>query len=227
MSARALFALRGGRLAGALLLFVFLVVVARVGVEAHRALAQAESAEASGDFIAAVFHYRAAAKWYLPGMPANADALDGLLRLGQQAEQREDWMAALHAYDAVRVGTLGARWLLTPHADKLAIANDRLLPVMLEARRTHPLSPPWNEDQREELRARFAADLQRDFMPPAAPAFLASFGFLAWLIGTTGALWRGIRPAGGVNRRSLVRWGALAGLGLCTWMGSLFYLAQS
>jgi hypothetical protein len=208
---------------GAGLVF-FVVLVVRVFWDSRVELHAANEALAAGDRDAAVFHYRAAAKWYAPGNSANRDALMALLELGQTAEDGRDWDGALYAYDAVRAGTLGVRWLVTPHEDLLERANARLPDVMLQSRLAASDAPPVPPSEVEQLRGQFAAALQRDHTPHRGLSLVISVGFVGWLL----SMWFGIRKSfdgeGRLVRGQALRWGGITASAMVVWLGGLWAL---
>ena len=201
---------------------VALVVVGamavRALVESRAELAAGQAALQRGDEAAAVFHLRSAGRWVAPLNPWSAQAVQELLALGAAAEEREDWLAALDSYDAVRAASLGARSFYTPHADALAVANERLPSVMARAREVHPTGPRSGPEDRPALEARFREDVARDRSPKPLPATLAVLCFAAWIGAMTLGIWRSVPDAGPVRRTAALRWSAASAVLFAAWL---------
>ncbi|GMV38542.1 MAG: hypothetical protein AMXMBFR64_02580 [Myxococcales bacterium] len=202
-------------------LVVVAAMAARALVESHAALDAGRAALLRGDHPAALFHLRSAGRWVTPGNPWAADAVAELMALGAAAEQREDWLLALEAYDAVRAASLGARSFYTPHAAALAAANERLPAVLARAREVHPTGPRSSSEDRPALEARFREDVARDRSPKPVPATVAVLCFAAWIAAMATGVWRSVPGDGPVRRATALRWAAASAALFAAWLALL------
>ncbi len=165
--------LRGLAIAGALLI----AIAGRVVVGSAMELDRGDEAMAGGDPEGARMHWRRAAAWYAPANPYCGRALDRLEDLATEATEAGAIDDAVLAWRAMRSAIVGARGLTTPHADRLAHANERIATLMLQQEHA-----PMDSDKSDsELREAYAAQLAHP--PGASPlgALLALFGFALWV----------------------------------------------
>ena len=224
---------------------LFLGVAVRVSIESSTAYQRGESAAEAGEKEAAVFHFRSAAQWYLPGLPSNGAALDRLEEMGGKAEESceqcppgcgevgrdgcgvsacEQCVFALHIYDSIRSAIMGSRSFYTPHADRLQAVNDRLPRVLSRARESHPNGPRTGIEDRAEQERFYRERLARDHAPDPLVGLIASLSFLGWIVGMFLAIWKGMPGVETIARKPLFRWGSLSLLCFFVWIGSLFAL---
>lgn len=189
-------------------------VAVRVAISGNRELDRGRDLLAAGRVEEGVAALGKAARWYLPGLGAHREALESLMRVAETREAAGDAAGALTALRHVRGSILGSRWLITPDADLLATANDRIAVLMAA--------------QDAALRGDTALDaaahrtvLDRDAVPSAGRSALAVGLFLAWVGSAAITVWRGLRPDGGVRGRILVPWSALSLLLLAAWLFTL------
>ncbi|MBO6934019.1 MAG: hypothetical protein JJ863_03565 [Deltaproteobacteria bacterium] len=166
--------LRGLAIGGA----VVIAIAGRVVVGSAMELERGDEAMAGGDPEGARMHWRRAAAWYAPGNPYCVRALERLEELAVEATEAGAIDDAVLAWRAVRSAIVGARGLTTPHADRLARADDRIATLMLQQEHA-----PMDSDKSDsELREAYAAQLAHP--PGASPggAILALFGFALWVV---------------------------------------------
>jgi len=197
---------------------------ARVLVESSAAFDRGHSALSASDEPAAVFHFRTAAKWYLPVNPWVESSLDELMALGQKAQDRKDWVFALHVYDSARAAILGTRSFYTPHEDRLHQINALLPEVMLRARQVHPNGPGVRAEEQERLRQRFEVSVLRDHAPHPGVSLFLSLGFALWFVALFVAIWRGIPASAEIQWDQIRKWGALSAAGFVMWISGLIAL---
>ena len=179
---------RDAALAAAALAVALGVVAARLLADSSAALDAAARAAAGGDPEGEVRELFAAARAYLPGSPFVPRALDRLDAVADAALRDGRTEIARRALEAERAAILGARWLVTPHADRLAHADARL--AALYARIEDPaVDPGASQEQRT---AWHAERLARRPGPHTGFAVLALGGFLLWLGAAVGFFTRGL-----------------------------------
>lgn len=164
----------------------------------------------------AIVCYRRAGRWYAPGNGYVTRALDRLEAIGRLSEGRGETHLALEAYRAVRRAILGARSVYTPHRDRLARANTHLarLSAAVQGR---------GKGAREvaALEAWHRTRLARDTAPSVLWSVLALLGFLAWVGGAVGFIYRAITPEDRLLGRQAIRWGLVIAAGLAVWLVGL------
>jgi hypothetical protein len=140
-------------------------------------LERGDAAMEAGDLAGARMHWRRAAAWYAPANPYDERALQRLEGMASEAEEAGAIDEAVLAWRAIRSAIVGARGLTSPHAERLARANERIATLMLQQEQA-----PMDSDRSDsELRESYAALLAE---PPGAGlggALLALVGFLLWV----------------------------------------------
>lgn len=192
---------------------VLLVVLAvRVVTASAGELHQADSLRARGEIEPAIAHYRRAARWYAPGNPYCAEALDRLAEIALEAEEANDPERALAAWRSIRGAILGARSFYVPHADRLALADEHI------ATRMADLPPPAIDSERSvaERRAQHLALLRRVTRPSVPWAITALLGLATWILAALGLLLRAIDEDDRLVPRAARLWGTIwiVGFGL-------------
>lgn len=167
---------RAARVAGVVGILLAVVLV-RVLVGSRGELGRGDALRAAGDLDAALIHYRRAAKWYAPGNPWSAAALDSLREIASDAESADQPRRSLAAWRAIRGAILSTRSTYTPHADRLAEADEHIAALMA----AEP-PPPIDAGKTEEARRAEHLALLRDVpRPHQGWALLALLGFAAWV----------------------------------------------
>jgi hypothetical protein len=193
------------------------VVVTRVFWDGRQALSAGDAAMARGDVAGALTGWRRAARWYAPGAPHVEDAYDRMEALARAAEEKGDDAVALDAWRGVRSSSLSTRSFYTPHADRLAVANERI--AALTAR----LEVAMDAKKREEERRAFHLGLLvRDDAPSVPWTLLALAGFATWVGGGFWLARRGVTADDRLDRRNAIRAGALVAVGLVLWLLGLY-----
>jgi len=168
--------------------FCLAVVVVRVVASGRAELRAGEAALARGDTEEATARLRRAARWYAPLSPYPRRALDRLEDLARQAEAAGDVRAARLAWEAERAAILGTRSVYTPFAERLEPAN-RKIAALLAREEGERADPGHSEAQRV---AWHYALLARDDAPRVGFAVLALLGFVGWVLGALGFIYRGV-----------------------------------
>lgn len=195
------------------------VVVTRAAWYGRRALARGDAAMAERQPLAAIDHWRRAARWYVPLAPHVEDAYQRLESLARVAESQGDVTTALAAWRGVRHSVLSTRAWYTPHAQHLAPANRRIAALMarIEAERANPTLEPAPE--REAFHYQL---LQRATLPSVPWVVVALLGFAIWLGGALVFALRAVSADDRLRWRTAARAGALVLGGLILWMTGLF-----
>jgi len=156
---------------------VLLAIAGRVVVGSAMELERGDAAMDGGDPEGARMHWRRAASWYAPGNPYYVRALERLERMAEEAAEAGAIDEAVLAWRAARSGILGARGLTTPHADRLARADQRIATLMLQQEHA-----PMDSDKSDsELRQAYASLLADPPGPGLGGALLALLGFALWV----------------------------------------------
>lgn len=198
--------LRGAAIAGAILL----AVAGRVIVGSAMELERGDEAMAGGDPEEARMHWRRAAGWYAPGNPYGVRALERLEQMAEEAAEAGATDEAVLAWRSIRSAILGARGLTTPHADRLARANERIATLMLQ--QEHAAMDSDRSDS--ELREAYATLLAAPPGPGVGGALLALLGFLLWVGGAFRMSQRAFDDEDRFDRRVGLRHLGVVGLGL-------------
>lgn len=183
--------------------------VVRVVTSAAGELQLGRDYEARGDRVAAVVHYRRAARWYAPGSPYHVRALSALAQLASAAEKAGDRDLALSGYRAIRSAIMSTRGLYTPERQRLAAANGRIADLMASL----PPPPMDAGKSREQLRKEHLALLTADRDPKLGWTLLLLLGFALWVGSAVIFTLRAVDDDRWVPAEAR-RWGALVLLGL-------------
>jgi hypothetical protein len=180
--------LKNGLIIGIAVGLVALTLVVRVAVEGRLELGKAYDAVEAGDVELAQRHFLLSARWYLPLLDVQAEAVGQLLRIGNEAMESGDFRRAVLAYDDARGALHGSAWLMIPHSDLLALADAGLAQGLAK----------WNEELRnagksgvvlgvEEARAAIERGARGG---SAWWLMLMGLGFLAYVTGLGVLAWR-------------------------------------
>ena len=177
----------------AIVVAVLGVATARVVYSGEREIAASTAALVQGDPREATVRARRAARWYAPGAPHVQVAYDRLKALARAAEQNRRPDIALFAWRSVRLAALETRWIYTPHAADMALA-EREIARLSKAKTTGTAHGPLN------ARALQAAAGQSRQGPRLVWAIALVAAFVLWTAGI--ALWA--RQVAGIGGK--VRW---------------------
>lgn len=123
------------------------LVSGRALLTSRAALEEGRAALAEGRHEDGIRSLRRAAHAYLPGSPYVSAAYDALEGFARESETRGQNDRALLAWRAVRASALATRWVVIPHADRLARANRHVAHIMA-------LQPPSPDERDASPRAR-------------------------------------------------------------------------
>ncbi|WP_437504740.1 hypothetical protein [Sorangium sp. So ce1099] len=186
----------------------------RVVVAGEREIAESTDALRAGDPHAAALHARRAAGWYAPGAPHVRVAYERLIALATAAEGLGQADTALFAWRAVRTAALETRWLTTPHADDLELANAAIARLSAAAPR-----PPGTRTEpaaavaREHLEA-----LARDDAPRVGWVVALVAAFVAWVAGAIWVVRRAVTVTGQWVWARAVPGLAVCAAGVAVWL---------
>ena len=202
------------------LIFVFAVAWIRGCVESGNAFEQAVEAEKAGDLPRAIEQYQYAARWYTPASSVPDEAALALIRLGGEAEARGDRDLALKAWRRLRGAILATRGLTTPLEVHLELANTRLATLMAQ-QQLEDGGPTVRDRSKEQLIADHLALLRLDPAPHSGWSLLIVLSFIAWIVTTVMAIWRGLDENIAVRAPALWRWGGSSVLFFALWLLAL------
>ena len=196
------------------IVMVLLVMLAafalRIVTTAASELAAGDAAEARGDRVEALTHFRRAGRSYVPLSSYHVRALSRLQRLAEQAERDGDADLALSTYRAIRSAILSARSLYTPERRTLELANQHIATLMA---RQPP--PPIDVGKSEaQLRAEHLALLSTPAGPHQGFALLALAGLVTWIGGAYLLFQRGMSDEGHLVAKRASRYGVAIVMGL-------------
>src|SRR5262245_21619618 len=168
--------------------FCLAAVVVRVMVSGRAEFRAGTAALTAGDLPEAVARLRRAARWYAPGSPYPRRALDLLEQIAARAEAGGEVRAARLAWEAERSALLSTRSFFTPFSERLEPAN-RHIAALLAREEGERADPGRSEAQRADWHYGLLA---RDDAPIVGWTVLALAGFLGWIGGALGFIYRGV-----------------------------------
>ncbi|MCC6525721.1 MAG: hypothetical protein IT373_23940 [Polyangiaceae bacterium] len=185
----------------------------RVIVAGEGELVESTAALEAGDVREAIVRARRAAGWYAPGAPHVRVAYERLVALARAAEEHRRFDAALLAWRAVRTSAVETRWLVTPHADDLELAEREIARLAAGAER----APATRTDEPEAFAAEQLAALARAPGPRLGWSLALVGGFALAALGLVLVAREVAAPA---ERRGLRRFIGLAvgAAGVALWL---------
>lgn len=190
----------------------------RIVIGGEAEIAASTAALCAGDPHEAAVRARRAAQWYAPGAPHVRIAYERLMALGKEAERRHQRDVALLAYEGVHEAAMSTRWLVTPHAADVALADEAIARL-----RSHDARPPGSAVEPDraierELLQTLAArpGPSRAMSAALGAAFAAILGGLGWVLA------RAVDATGRLVAGRARNGFALAGLGVSAWVILLF-----
>ncbi len=169
--------------------FCMLVVAGRVIGTGTAELRAARGYEAAGQHHEAAIAYGNAIRMYLPASPLGARASEALLRLADRATTNQEPDEARFCLEELRSGWIAVRSLWQPGGSWIAEAERRMLPLMLGDGSGAWPDPTLSQSAREDVVRQVLA--ARDD-PHLGWVVLMGLGYVLWLGGAAGAIWRGI-----------------------------------
>lgn len=187
----------------------------RVAWEGRAELDLADAAADEEDIDAEIEHLGRAARWRIPLLSHDEEAIDRLLQLGTDAESRggEGRQSALAAYREVRGALLATRTWGVPQRDVFDDVNVRIATLMAEQEADFGTDVGGTGDPY----GYHLALLQEVPGPDPWRANFAALAFVGWIATTVGFVLRGIDARGHLRPKSAVRWGVAALVLLATW----------
>jgi hypothetical protein len=167
--------IRWGIRVALLLSLLMAVLAARVVTSARFELKIADEKLRRGDLDGAIDQYRRAARWYMPGSPYHLLALDRLVFLASQAEQRGYPERALSAYRAIRGAMFSARSFYVPEPDRVNKADHKIAALMASS------LPSGSEQLKQKRTDEYLTLLRARPDPNPYWCALALAGFLLWV----------------------------------------------
>ncbi len=190
-------------------------VVVRVGWEGHDALDRAAQAQRAEDDDLQIEMLGRAARWRMPGLGHDEEALAQLVALGEAAESQgaDARPRALAAYREVRRALLATRAWQVPHRDVFDDVNVRIARLMAAQEEAFGTDVGGQGDPYS-----YHLQLLQDVPgPDPVRGNLAALSFLGWLAAGVGFVVLGIDAKGRVRPRPAARWGVLSLVLLVAW----------
>ncbi len=183
------------------------VLAARVVTSSRAELQRGDQRRGREDLDGAILHYRRAARWYAPGNPYCAEALDRLAEIGDAAREAGEPERALAAYRGARGAILATRSLYVPHRDRLARAEAAIASLTAE------VTPAA---RRDEAAAQITAAMAAPERPRLGWTLVLLLGWLAWTAGAFLFATRALDEEDRVRPRQAQIWGTtvVVGFGL-------------
>jgi hypothetical protein len=194
---------------------IVLPLAMRAGWEGRAELSRAQAAASEGDVDRQIVHLGRAARWRVPGLAHDAQALERLVALGAAAEAvgPEALEQSLAAYREVRGALLSTRTWGVPRRELFDDMNDRIARLM--ARQEAELGTDVSgtgDPYTYHLEL-----LQAVPGPHPVRGNLAALAFLGWLLTSAGFILRGLDARGRIRPRPALRWGGASVILLVTW----------
>jgi hypothetical protein len=141
-------------------------------------------------------------------------AYERLVKLATVAEGLGELNTALYAWRAVRTASLETRWLLTPHAEDLARADQAIARLAATAPRPPGTrTEPPSTIAREQLEA-----LLRDEAPHVGWVAALVVAAAAWMAGAIAVVRRGVTASGRVVWGRAAPGVVVTALGVALWL---------
>lgn len=212
------FLLRARRMvigAGVAVLLIGLPIATRVAWDGRAELELADQAAEAGDFEGELVHLGRAARWRMPLLGHDDEAIDRLITMGDEAARmgEEGRADALAAYREARRALLATRTFSIPRPDVFAYANESIATLMAEQEERFGTDVGGTGDPK----AYHLGLLEAVPGPDPVRANFAALAFGGWLLACGGFIVRSIDAKGILRKRSAVRWGLLSIVLLIAW----------
>ena len=198
-----------------LVLFCWAVLLSlKVSYTSKQELRRGEDAAQRRAYQEAITHYERAIKWYTPWSASVQQAVERLWAVGVAAEQRLEWSVALEAYRSLRASLYAVQSFYQPYQEWIPRSEAKIAQLMAQT----SSADPQDGERIAQHTARFTQMLQRDTTPHRGWSLLAVGGFLGWVGGTIGFLWR-VFSTGQIQRwQSGVVWGCAVIIAFTVWI---------
>jgi len=171
------------------LLFLFLMIYAKVYISSMKEFKIAEQAFSEKDYPTAIRHYERAILWYIPVGGYVEQSARRLWDIAVLLET-EDEKLALEAYRMLRSAFYATRSFYTPGQPWIDRANPKIARLMAEE--TH-----YSEADRKKSIAQKTEEaleiLERPMSPDPFWSMMVVLGFLGWASGVLIFIWCGFR----------------------------------
>jgi hypothetical protein len=197
--------------------FCLLVVVVRLAASSAEALSAARAHEASGKAHEAAVVYGRAIHLYLPLSPVPGRAGEALVGLAEAAEDRGELLEARFCWEELRSSFLSVRSFYQPGRRFVDLAQERLVPLMLQDPRGSWPDPSLAPEERAAILQRVLAERED---PALGWVLVMGLGYGMWLGGAALAILRGVpRDDGAAVLWPVVgRWAAGSAAGYALWL---------
>ena len=192
-----------------------LMVTLRVGWSGHRAHEAGLAALASQDKIQALDQLSRSARWYLPGSSRVREALQQLVRLGQEAEQGGQVEEALAAYREARRCIRATRSMWVPNAD-LQGPIDASIAHLMAGQSTR--NRAGKEVAFELRKSEHLALLEQDNAPDPFWALWVVLAFFGWVGGAFGFVFGAWDSYGSFRSRPALAWSSAVVASFTLWL---------
>ena len=229
-----------------LVVVIFGALGTRVVFEGVQAWEKGVIALQNGDDEEAVFQFRNAGRWTLPGFSVPEEAIKQLILIGNQALETceqcsitcnvetnstcssascKSCSKAVYAFDSARASILGSRSFYTPHEVLLGEVNESLSQSLVRAAEVYEPGPRQSRQTRASRLENHRKQMLVDHAPSVFPAVVVCFGFLVWLIG----FFLFLKTVGQDDQDSQKvknpqRFATLSASGFIAWVSALFFL---
>ena len=218
----------------------------RVVVEGVQSWERGVIALQDGDDEEAIFQFRNAGRWTLPGFSVPEEAIGQLIVLGNQALETckqcpttcnvetnstcsaascKSCSKAVYAFDSARAAILGSRSFYTPHGDLLTEVNESLSQSLVRAAEVYEPGPRQSRSTRASRLENHRSQMLVDHAPSVIPAVVVCLGFLAWMIGFFLFLRDGGKDTQGSRMAApSFKFAMISVCGFVAWISALFFL---
>ena len=179
-------------------------LVYRVESGAKDAWSQAVQAEHDGRLDEAAYQYQRSAKWNSLITQTSEDAQDKLRVLSETAESNGAKRLALLSQRYLRASLMSTDHLWRSDAGELGEINRRIARLTAEVQMASG-APTIRGRTLDTLMTDHLKLLERRYGPSPLQGSLVFLLFLAWIGAAFWTIWRGLSPAGKVNRSALFR----------------------
>jgi len=191
-----------------ILSFFLLLVFLKVNIHSRNEYQRAEAALQNNNLEQAITHFNRAIHWYSPGNKAIKDSIQGLWKIGIQAENNGDYGLALQAFRALRSSLYSARSFYTPYPDWIEKCDDRISTIL--TRQKYPPAPDESSPTASLMRKK---EILKILKTPTEPnvlwSIIVEIGFLGWIVSSIGFIFRVFTGQKGFNPKRAIFWGIL------------------
>jgi hypothetical protein len=197
------------------LVIVFMALAyGKVTIEAQGEYKRALKALEEDNTQEAITHFNRAIHWYAPGSSATKDSIANLWKIGNLAEDSQDYGLALRAYRELRSSLYSVRSFYTPHTEWIEKCDERIASIIAEGKAPSPEGRSAPTASKEEVLEILRIKTEPDYFW----SIICEVGFVGWIACTVGFIFFVFTGGRGFRAKRALVWGTLIIIFYAVWI---------